>query len=53
MADLLFYRANDGLAAVGHFANGKFVNTETADFNKIGHRSLRLRIGSSEVVLGE
>jgi hypothetical protein len=29
MAQLLFYRDNDGLAAVGHIASGKFVQTDS------------------------
>ena len=32
MADLLFYRESDGLAAVGHIAGGKFVNTDSQHF---------------------
>jgi hypothetical protein len=31
----LFYRASDGLATVGHIANGTFVNAFTETFNKI------------------
>jgi len=31
MTDLLFYRG-DGLAAIGHIANGKFENTDTQNF---------------------
>jgi len=32
MTDLLFYRENDGLAAVGHVTNGHYVNTDTQNF---------------------
>jgi hypothetical protein len=32
MGDLLFYREGDGLAAVGHIAGGKFVNTDSQTF---------------------
>jgi hypothetical protein len=32
MTDLLFYRASDGLAVVGHIANGAFVDTTTQNF---------------------
>ena len=34
MTDLLFYRASDGRAAVGHIDNGKFVNTDTQNFTE-------------------
>ena len=33
MDDLLFYRAGDGLAAVGHIADGKFENTDSQNFS--------------------